>query len=222
VNTPKAKSRPSKSLAKTLNTLALGLGLFMFFGIIIFPKTRQSIGIAMGKLLDPLLTAFPLHIVLFLLAAVTALYATLIQKYTMDWKTMQRVQEKMRKFQQELREAQLSNNKGKLKKLEAQQREMMAEQMAMTKQQFKPMLYISIISIPIFMWAYQVIPNPPPDVSLEMTFPFWGTHKLSETIIGGIPYWIYWYFISSLPISQIIRKSLNMRSLGPTTTKTTK
>src|SRR5574340_1015120 len=124
-----------------LNRIVLYLGIFLLFGIMLFPNLRQVIGGLVGVLLNPLLTFLPLHIIIFILAAITGLYASLIQKYTMDWELMKRVQERMKNIQNEFKQAQLSNNTQKMKKLEEQRTEMMADQMEMMKQQFKPMLY---------------------------------------------------------------------------------
>src|SRR5574341_2349129 len=144
-----------------IKKLVLYLGIFLMIGILIFPNLRDIIGKIFGTILNPLLILFPperdSYIIIFLLAAITGLYASLIQKYTMDWNLMRRVQEKMKLMQSELKQAQLTNNAQKMKKLEAQRAEMMGDQMEMMKQQFKPMLYISVISIPLFFWAYTII-----------------------------------------------------------------
>lgn len=191
-----------------MDRIALTLGFGLMFGIILMGQGfRNQVGHAVETLLGPLPDMLPFHIMLFVMAAITGLYASLIQKYTMDWELMRRVQDQMKKFQKEFREAQLSENQAKLKKLEAQRAAMMEDQMKMSKQQFKPMAYISIISLPLFMWAYLFIsqhPNP------TLVFPFWGEKVLTDFALGPIQYWIYWYFICSLPISQIIRKSLNI------------
>jgi uncharacterized membrane protein (DUF106 family) len=47
-----------------------------------------------------------------------------------------------------------------------------------------------------------------------MTFPFWGEQVITGRVIGPIIYWFYWYFICSIPVSQIIRKALNIGSLS--------
>jgi uncharacterized membrane protein (DUF106 family) len=171
---------------------------------------RDSLGRAVGVIMNPLVTLLGttnFHIVLFIMAAITALYATLIQKYTMDWDLMRNVQEKMRVFQKEFREAQLSNNTALMKKMETQRAEMMTQQLEMSKQQFKPMAYISIISLPLFMWAYLYIRS---HVGATMVFPFWGEHILTNTMLGPFQYWIFWYFIASLAVSQLMRKALDV------------
>ncbi len=199
---------PKSDFKQTVERAALALGFGMMFGIILLGETfRMQVGEVVEILLGPLPDILPFHIMLFVMAAITGLYASLIQKYTMDWELMRRVQDQMKNFQKEFREAQLADNQAKVKKLESQRSAMMDDQMKMTKQQFKPMAYISIISLPLFMWAYLYI-GEHPDPTL--IFPFWGEKSLTGFALGPIQYWIYWYFICSLPISQIIRKSLNI------------
>jgi uncharacterized membrane protein (DUF106 family) len=120
---------------------------------------------------------------------------------------MRRIQEKTKAMQKELRQAQLANNAQKMKKLQEQQAKMMGDQMEMMKQQFKPMFYISIISIPLFFWVYLII-GQHPDAS--MIFPFWGPQKLNENLFGPFQYWLFWYFLCSIPVSQMTRKALNI------------
>jgi uncharacterized membrane protein (DUF106 family) len=194
-------------IKKMIGKMAIWLGLFMMFGIILIPDLRNIIGHLVGELLNPLLSILPLHIIIFMLAAITGLYASLIQKYTMDWELMRRVQERSKVMQKELRQAQLTNNAAKIKKLQAQQAEMMEDQMGMMKQQFKPMLYISIISIPLFYWVYLAIAQSP---NASIIFPFWGEHRLTDRVFWQIQYWLFWYFICSMPVSQITRKALNI------------
>jgi uncharacterized membrane protein (DUF106 family) len=281
-------------IKEALNKLALLVGIFLMFGIIAVPGLRGMIGSIVGILLNPILSLLPLPVVIMVLAAITGLYASLIQKYTMNWGLMRRIQEKTKNIQKEMRQAQLSNNAAKMKKLQAQQAEMMGDQMDMMKQQFKPMLYISIISIPLFYWAYTAITpdyfswNDTPindsnklitflektqsvewvknakiekssndsvitvsdgknfftlslndgktkvilktdsnrtqefDAIMEnnklniytpsatMVFPFWGEQKLTDKLFGPFQYWLFWYFLCSIPVSQMTRKALNI------------
>lgn len=198
-------------IKKILSNIALFLGIFLMFGIVVFPGMRDIIGNLVNIFLKPLLGELPLHIIILVLAAITGLYSSLIQKYTMDWKLMKRVQEKMKNLQTELNKAQLSNNSSKIKKLQGQQANLMGDQMDMMKQQFKPMLYISIISIPLFYWVYFVIIQHP---NATMVFPFWGERKLADPLVGPFQCWLFWYFLCSIPISQITRKVLNIGSVN--------
>ncbi|WP_305064054.1 DUF106 domain-containing protein [Methanococcoides sp.] len=196
---------------KTAEKFVLAVGISLMIGIVVLGEDgREAIGAIMGVFMDPISMMVGegnFHIMLFIMAAITALYASLIQKYTIDWDLMRNTQERMKSFQKEFREAQLSQNTYMVKKLEEQRADMMGDQMEMSKQQFKPMAYISIISLPLFMWAYHYISGHP---GAFLVFPFWGEQILVETVIGPIQYWIFWYFITSLAISQVVRKALNI------------
>ena len=199
------------NMAKSLDMVLLAIGFVLFFGIMISADLRNSLGMATGHVVGWMPGILPFHVVLFILAAITGLYASLIQKYTMDWDFLRNQQEKMKKVQREMKEAQLSGDQSRQQQLQAEQMKMVSEQGKMMQMQFKPMLYIGIVSIPLFMWAYLYIGENP---ELVITFPFWGTKLINETAIGPVIYWFYWYFICSLPVSQIIRKALDIGNMS--------
>jgi uncharacterized membrane protein (DUF106 family) len=202
-------------LAKSLDNVAMTLGFFLMFGIMLSVDLRNGLGEVMNIFLGWLPAILPFHIVLFILAIMTGLYAILIQKYTMDWEFMRDQQENMKKLQREMKEAQLSGDNSRIQRAQAEQMKAVSEQGKMMQMQFKPMLYIGIISIPLFMWAYWYlnpdfshIPHP------HMIFPFWGEQTVTDTVLGPVVFWFYWYFICSIPVSQIIRKALNIGSMS--------
>jgi uncharacterized membrane protein (DUF106 family) len=193
-------------LVESLDNIALGIGFALTFGIMISSEFRDGLGWAMGFVLGWLPNLLPFHIVILVLAAVTGLYASLIQKYTMDWDFLKYQQVRMREFQVEMREAQASGDKARLQQLQNEQMAMMGDQGKMMKMQFKPMAYIGIVSVPLFMWAYLYIGNH----EIFFNFPFWGRQNITHTALGPIVYWFYWYFICSIPVSQVIRKALDI------------
>jgi uncharacterized membrane protein (DUF106 family) len=198
----------------TLERLALSLGISLFIGMILMEvlgrgqEFRDMVGTSVSVLIGPLAGVLPIHITLLVMAAITALYASLIQKYTIDWELMRSFGDKMKAFQKEYREAQLAENKQKLKKLDEQRAAMMGDQGKMMKQQLKPMAYISILTLPLFFWAMSFV-SAHPDFTL--VFPFWGEKSLMEPAFAGVfYYWIVWYMLCSFPISQVIRKALDI------------
>ena len=201
----------NEKLTKSLDKAAMAVGFVLFFGVMISAELREGLGEATGLLLGWLPDILPFHVVLFILAAITGLYASLIQKYTMDWEYLRNSQEKMKKLQRNMKEAQLSGDQSRIQAMQNEQMKAVSDQGKMMQMQFKPMLYIGIVSIPLFMWAYSFISANP---NMMMTFPFWGTHDINSTVLGPILYWFYWYFICSLPVSQIIRKALDIGSMS--------
>lgn len=201
----------SETLKQQIDRFLLALGFSLMIGIMVLGQGfRTAVGEAVGVFMNPVLALVGqgnFHLILLVMAIITAIYSSFIQKYTIDWDLMKNTQENMKVFQKEFREAQLSQNTYMLKKLEEQRQGMMEDQMKMSKQQFKPMAYISIISVPIFMWAYYYISG---HGNATMVFPFWGEQLLTATAFGPFQHWLYWYFISSLGVSQLIRKALDI------------
>ncbi|MPM63241.1 hypothetical protein SDC9_110121 [bioreactor metagenome] len=201
----------SDRLKNQIDRFLLASGFSLMFGIMILGQEfRQTVGEAVSVVMNPVLALVGqqnFYLILLVTAAITATYSSLIQKYTIDWDLTRSTQERMKSFQIEFREAQLSQNADMLKKLEDQRKDMMEDQMKMSKQQFKPMAYISIISVPLLMWVHYYISD---HKSSTMVFPFWGKQLLTSHAFGPFQHWLYWYFICSIGVSQLIRKTLNV------------
>ena len=187
--------------------------LFMF--VMMFSYSIEWLRVGVGQAIDtvvsPLVDAFniPFYVLIISLSALSGLYASIIQKYTIDYDKMTEVQARMKEFQTEYREAQLSQDEKKIKKLEAKKERVMREQMEMSQQQFKPMAYILVVSVPIFFWLLFRLSQ----VTSTITFPYFGIVGLQDAAVWIIPAWILWYMICSITLSQVIRKSLNIGGL---------
>lgn len=169
---------------------------------------RVGVGQGIDSLFNPLVTTFniPFYILIVILSAFTGLYSSIIQKYTIDYNKMTESQERMKEFQTEYREATLSQDEKKIKKLEAKRDRVMKEQMELSQQQFKPMAYILVFTVPIFFWLLYRLSQTTSTINL----PYYGVHGLNDAIIWVIPAWILWYMICSITLSQVIRKALNI------------
>lgn len=192
-------------------------GFSLLFGIIIFPDLRNGMGVALDVVFSPLVTLLGGNVllVIFVLALLTGTYSSLIQHYTVDWTLMERAKEfqrRLRELQKEYLEARRENNKFKMKKLEKERLKLMKEQTEfsgeMLRQQMKPMAYISIITIPLFMWLYYFVSQN--GAALHAVFPLIGERRLTDWWFI-FPYWVLWYIICSVPIGQLIRKFLELR-----------
>jgi len=198
------------------NILTISLTLLMILSYSIeWIRTGvgSTIDTGFGSLIDQF--GIPFFIFILILSGITGLYSSIIQKYTIDYDNMQRVQKKMKEFQNDYREAQLSKDEKRLKKLEKKKEQMMWEQLEMSRQQFKPMAYIMILTVPIFFWLIYSLPvfDPAtfvPTLHTAIVMPFLGINALSDMALGPVPAWILWYMICSLTLSQVIRKALNI------------
>jgi uncharacterized membrane protein (DUF106 family) len=184
----------------------------MFMMLMMFSYSIEWLRVGVGQGIDvvfaPLLDGFkiPFYILIVILSALTGLYSSIIQKYTIDYEKMTGAQERMKEFQTEYREAQLSQDEKKIKKLEVKKDRIMKEQLEMSQNQFKPMAYILVLTVPIFFWLLFRLGQ----VKSKITLPYAGTIGLHDPALWIIPAWILWYMICSITISQVIRKSLNI------------
>jgi uncharacterized membrane protein (DUF106 family) len=190
--------------------IALGFMMLMMFSYSI-EWLRVGVGQGIDTAFSPVVDGFgiPFYILIVILSAFTGLYSSIIQKYTIDYEKMTDSQERMKEFQTEYREAQLSQDEKKIKKMDAKKDRVMREQLEMSQQQFKPMAYILVLTVPIFFWLLFRLAQ----VKSTITMPYVGTVGLEAAAFWIIPAWMLWYMICSITLSQIIRKSLNIGGL---------
>ena len=202
------------NVGKFLDKYGLYIAL-LFMMLVMFLYTVQWLRTAVGHSIDmvfaPLVEDFriPFFVLIVILSAITGLYSSIIQKYTIDYERMTEVQERMKEFQKEYREAQLSQDEKKIKKLDAKRDRVMKEQLELSQQQFKPMIYILVLTVPIFLWLLYRLSQ----LHSTITLPYYGIHNLTDPIIWVIPAWMVWYMICSITMSQVIRKALNIGGL---------
>jgi len=192
------------------------LGAMFFIGIF-FPSFRIELAEAVSPILDPLL-CLPIHVVIFLLAAFTAIYSTLIQKFTVDYKRMREIHQKVMEFQKKYMKAVKENNQFLIKQLEKQKDEINALQAELMTTNFRSMFYTVVVTIPIWVWLWYRIYNIAKygyhglysGVSKFMvTVPFKGLIHVSDPVII-IPWWLFWYLLCSFFIGQIIKKVVKL------------
>ncbi|MCD1293488.1 hypothetical protein CUJ83_00570 [Methanocella sp. CWC-04] len=204
------KGKEKSSLMANIERIILILGFgVLIASFVLGPTFRDVVAGGVDKLVEPIITTMPFYIVIMVIAIIVATCSSFIQKYTMNWELMRRVTEKNKVFQKEFREAQLSGNKHKLKKLEEERMSMLEDQTSMSKQQMKPLAYITLISIPLFIWAFWYL-SQPQHAGMSMTFPFWGEQLFTTTAFFVFQYWIVWSIMCSLAVSQVIRKAFNV------------
>jgi uncharacterized membrane protein (DUF106 family) len=185
--------------------------MFLMMWVYTVEWLRVGVGQGMDNFFAPVVVGFgiPFYILILILSALTGLYSSIVQKYTIDYEKMTDVQERMKEFQTEYREAQLSQDEKKIKKLEAKKDRVMREQLEMSQNQFKPMAYILVLTVPIFFWLLFRLSQ----IKSTITFPYVGSVGLHDPAVWIIPAWILWYMICSITLSQVIRKSLNIGGL---------
>jgi uncharacterized membrane protein (DUF106 family) len=181
---------------------------------------RDVIGTTMDIPLSPLEEMLPFYAVVMILALATGLYSTLLQANLMDMDKMSKYQERMQEIQERRKEAKEAGDEEALDEIQEEQMDAMGDQLGMFKEQFRPMVWIMFLTIPVFLWMYWSIgvgSNASAQTTLDaLVLPLVGRVEWTETVLGPIQAWIVWYFVCSMGFTQIIRKSLNI-DISPST-----
>lgn len=180
----------------------------------------------MDALFNPLISLDPTPtnpiLTIFVISFGVSLLTVIAQKLLVDQDKMNRIQDEMKSFQAEMREAQKSGDSKKLAKLQANQVDLMSNQSEMMKMSFKPLIVTMVPIMLIFGWMFQsaihsIIVVLPPAVYYCTLTPIF--HSLGQLVYGGsittIPYgigWLFWYFICTFSMSQILRKYMGFKN----------
>ncbi|WP_435070149.1 DUF106 domain-containing protein [Haloplanus sp. C73] len=194
----------------------VSIGLFAGYS---WAPMRNLIGSAMNVPLGPLNSALPFYAVVMVLAVVTGLYSTILQANLMDSEKMGEYQEQMQEIQEKRKAAKERGDDEALDRIQDEQMEAMGDQMGMFKEQFRPMVWIMFLTIPVFLWMYWGVgigANATPIFDLQpLVLPLVGERAWTAQALGPIQVWIVWYFLCSMGFTQIIRKGLNI-DISPT------
>jgi len=133
----------------------------------------------------------------FFIATAISIFITLVTNKVVDQKKMKATKEKMKEYQERMKKAQKNGNMKELNKLN---KEMLSLQSEMFSNSFKPMLYTMLPILLLFSWLRYYIPSDIKVVELPFYLPIWGNQ------LG----WFGWYFLSSIAVSPLIKKILNL------------
>jgi uncharacterized membrane protein (DUF106 family) len=199
-----------------------GVAALAFFPAYFVPSIRNVVGSAVDLLLGPLDAVLPFYAVVIVLSVLTGLYSTLLQGNLMNTEKMSEVQEKMSDIQERQKEARERGDDAALERIQDEQMDAMGDQLGMFKEQFRPMVWIMLITIPAFVWMYWKIGlrgvsgTRIVEAEQQIILPLLGQVGWTEGVIGPIQVWIVWYFLCSMAFRQIIQKSLNIQTTPST------
>lgn len=194
---------------KLAGLVALG----MFAGYSYHP-IRKVVGSVVNVALGPVSSLLPFFVVIMCLAVFTGFYSTLLQANLMDMEKMSAYQQRMQDIQDRQKAAKERGDDEELDAIKEEQMDAMGDQMGMMKEQFRPMVWIMVITIPAFLWMYWKLLTPGHLTAAQkvITLPLVGQHHLTDHVLGPIQAWILWYFLCSMGFSQVIRKALNIQT----------
>ncbi|MEF8772946.1 DUF106 domain-containing protein [Halodesulfurarchaeum sp.] len=187
------------------------LGMFAGYSV---DSVRSVVGNILDVFLGPLDSILPFFAVIMVLAIITGLYSAILQNALMNMEKMGAYQERMQEIQEKQKAAKERGDDEAVERIREEQMSAMGDQLGMFKEQLRPMVWIMVITIPVFLWMYWKI-RPPAHLAAGeslMVLPLVGEIELSAGVIGPLQAWILWYILNSIGFSQIIRKALNIQT----------
>ncbi|MFB6312310.1 MAG: DUF106 domain-containing protein, partial [Salinirussus sp.] len=124
-------------------------------------------------------------------------------------------QEKNKELRERRKKAKERGDDEALQEIQKEQMAMMSENAGMFKAQFRPMVWIMLLTIPVFLWMYWMILDVGVGGATDvvMVLPLVGeVTGWQMGVIGPLQAWILWYFVCSMGFAQIMRKALNVQT----------
>ncbi|WP_435346325.1 DUF106 domain-containing protein [Haloarchaeobius sp. HRN-SO-5] len=201
----------SGSSWRTADKVAAAVALSMMAGYYYDP-VRNVVGGVMNVLFEPLNDVLPFYAVILTIAILTGLYSTLLQANMVDRSKVSKIQEKMQSITEREKAAKERGDDAALEKIQEEKMDALSDQGEMMKENFRPMAWIMLLTIPAFLWMYWVILTDGHLVAAEqsMVLPIFGERDWMQGAVGPMPAWIVWYFLCSMGFTQLIRKTLDL------------
>ncbi|QZP37442.1 DUF106 domain-containing protein [Halobaculum magnesiiphilum] len=191
----------------------------LFFVGYSYGPVRDVVGNGIDVIFGPLQDLLPLYAVIMIIATLTGLYSTLLRANLMDMDRMAAYQQRMKDIQERRKEAKERGDDEAMDAIQEEQMEAMGDQLGMFKEQFRPMVWIMVLTIPAFLWMYWGIGFRGAEgvwTDLQpIVLPIAGQVGWTDSLFI-MPTWIIWYFLCSMAFTQIIQKGLNI-SMSPST-----
>lgn len=192
---------------------AAALGALVFFVGYSNAGVRNTVASLDNVLLGPLTDLLPFYDVILVLAVVTGLFSTVVQSRLMDNEKMKQYQERMQFIQDRREAAKERGDDEALQRIQEEQVEAMSDQLGMFKVQFRPMVWTMLLTIPVFLWLRWMIRGGHLGVAeRDLILPLVGHAALQDPLLGLMPVWIVWYFLSSMAARQLIQKTLDIQT----------
>jgi uncharacterized membrane protein (DUF106 family) len=201
-------ARPPKP--DIMNQMVLMLVFIVAIFIMFDQSLRQSLGAAVGVVLEPIV-GFHGHnavLTLFLTGLLMGFFSIVVRHFFVDWIEQARIARITSAFQKEFREARLTNNTYKIKKLTELQPQIMSQSLKTSQTQMKLMPVTMLVIIPVFAWLANFVYLDLPSTMLSVPWSLDVNMRDSSVL----PNWVLLYSLLTLPFTQVLQKSLKFFS----------
>ncbi|RKD94671.1 DUF106 domain-containing protein [Halopiger aswanensis] len=168
---------------------------------------RNVIASVESVVLGPITGVVPFHELILLLAVATGLYSTVLQSRLSDRDVIEHHRERMTELQERKQIAEERGDEDALERVREAQTAAAADQLKLFKVQFRPTVWIMLLTIPVFLWLrWKVRGGHLGAAETGLVVPIAGAVSWQDPLLGPMSTWIVWYFLGSMASRQLIRK----------------
>ena len=189
-----------------------GLVALVFFAGYWNTHIRDVIASFDDIVLGPIVHVLPFFAVILLLAVVTGLYSTVLQARLKNSEVIEAYQKRMSELRERKEAAKERGDEAALEAIQEEQLDAAGDQFELLKVQFRPMVWIMLLTIPVFLWLRWKVRGGHLGASHPgIVVPLFGAVSWQQSLVGPMPTWILWYLLCSFASRQIIQKPLDVR-----------
>jgi len=188
------------------------LGMFLGYAL---PDVRAVVGSTINVVLGPLQSFLPFYLVVMVLAILTGVFSAFFQDNLGNTDVMGDYREKTQDLKDRREKAKERGDDEELERIQEEQMEMMSENIGVFKAQFRPMVWIMTVTIPVFLWMFWAVRDGTVEAAIDpvIIMPFVGeVSSWTAGVVGPFQAWLLWYIICSFGFGQIVRKALNVQT----------
>jgi len=188
------------------------LGMFLGYAL---PDVRAVVGNTINVVLGPLQSFLPFYLVVMVLAILTGVFSAFFQDNLGNTDVMGDYREKTQELKDRREKAKERGDDEELERIQEEQMEMMSENLGVFKAQFRPMVWIMTVTIPVFLWMFWAVRDSTVEAAVDpvIIMPFVGeVSSWTAGVAGPFQAWLLWYIVCSFGFGQIVRKALNVQT----------
>jgi uncharacterized membrane protein (DUF106 family) len=185
--------------------LLLMLMMFLLFFVFGNPEISAWIALSLNSIFYPLIGfGGSMPVLTIVLAGIFVVFlSSFFNNLFADWKKMGEMQEVTRAFQKELGAARKTGNTNRVNKLMKMQPQIMKKQTEAQSGMMKPMVFLFIFIVPIFMWLRYFLAG--------LSYYYFTVPWASGVLLFDRPFlmqaWLWIYMIFSFVIGQLFRQA---------------
>ncbi|CAM2972464.1 DUF106 domain-containing protein [Halobacterium salinarum] len=202
-----------ESASWTIYDKAAAVGAIGLFAGYWNSSIQTTIASVDNQLLAPVMNLLPFHIVVLVLAVTTGVYSTYLQSRLMDHETLQAYKDRMAALKERREAAKERGDDEALERIQSEQMDAAGDQLGLFKLQFRPMVWIMLLTIPVFLWLRWEVRGGHLGASEHgMVVPLAGHVAWQHALLGPMATWIVWYFVCSMASRQFLQKTFNIQA----------